>query len=361
MAATLADIFDSDALTAALDGGYVRVQRHPALPLQIFNYTEKAQYEGEWTPVTLACRGLIADAGGAIVARPMGKFFNYGQAGMPALDATEPVHVTDKADGSLGVVYPTPDGWAVATRGSFASDQALHATEILRSRYASFTPPIGLTVLVEIIYPTNRIVIDYGSLDDLVLLGAVDIATGRTFGPDAVPGWPGPVVERFDHATLADAFAAEPRNNREGFVVWFPATDIRIKIKYAEYVRLHRIVTGLNARSVWEVISTGQRLDELIEPLPDEFHGWVRLVADALTATIGERVTTIEAAYAEIIASLGPDWQRKDFAMVAARHPERSALFMRLDDRDYRPLLWHQARPEADWTPPGRVFGTEAD
>ena len=116
-----------------------------------------------------------------------------------------------------------------------------------------------LAVLVEIIYPTNRIVIDYGSLDDLVLLGAVDVATDRTFGPDAVDGWPGPIIERFDHATLADALAAEPRDNREGFVVWFPATDIRIKIKYAEYVRLHRIVTGLNARSVWEAYRPGKR------------------------------------------------------------------------------------------------------
>jgi RNA ligase len=349
----LSDIFDPNALTAAIDGGYVRVQNHPALPLQIFNYTEKAQFENVWSPVTLACRGLIASPDGAVVARPMAKFFNYGQVGMPVLDATEPVHVTDKADGSLGIIYPAPDGFAVATRGSFASDQAQHATAVLRSRYRSFTPPPGRTVLVEIIYPANRIVLDYGGLDDLVLLGSVDIATGRTVGPDSVPGWPGPVVESFDHTTLAEALAAPPRDNREGMVVWFPSSDVRVKIKYAEYVRLHRIVTGLNARSIWEIVSAGAPLTELIEALPDEFHPWVTDVAAALTASVDERAAAIEAAYADLVAGLPEDWQRKDFALAAGRHPERAALFLRLDERDYRALLWQHARPEADWTPAG--------
>src|SRR6185369_15422771 len=143
-------------------------------------------------------------------ARPFAKFFNHGQPGAPGIDLTEPVAVSDKADGSLGILYPDGAGWAVATRGSFASDQARHATALLATRYPDFTPPPGLTVLFEIIYPANRIVLDYQGLDDLVLLGAVDIATGRSFGPEAVPDWPGPVVETFGYATFAEALAAPP-------------------------------------------------------------------------------------------------------------------------------------------------------
>src|SRR5439155_17561955 len=48
---------------------------------------------------------------------------------------------------SLGILYPTPEGHAIATRGSFASEQALHATEVLREKYAAFEPPAGHTVL----------------------------------------------------------------------------------------------------------------------------------------------------------------------------------------------------------------------
>jgi len=115
----LANILDTDLLAAMLAGGYVRAQRHPELPLLIYGYTEKAQYENVWNPVTLTCRGLVVDStSGAVVARPFAKFFNHGQPGAPTFAADEPVTVTDKADGSLGVLHPVPSGWAVATRGA---------------------------------------------------------------------------------------------------------------------------------------------------------------------------------------------------------------------------------------------------
>src|SRR3954449_120205 len=275
---------DPTLLAEMVGGGYIRTQTHPSLPLLIHNYTEKAQYENVWNAATLACRGLVVSRDGRVLARPFAKFFNHGQPGAPELDLDGPVAVTDKADGSLGVLFPTPGGWAVATRGSFDSEQARHATKVWCSRYAgAFQPPAGLTLLFEIIYPGNRIVLDYGDLDDLVLLGAVEIATGRSLGPGAVAGWPGPKVESFAYATLAEALAAPPRDNREGLVVHFTGPGSRLKIKYSEYVRLHRIVTGLNARVVWEAMGNGQ-LDELLEPLPDEFHAWASDVAAGLTA-----------------------------------------------------------------------------
>ncbi|AEV88346.1 2'-5' RNA ligase [Actinoplanes sp. SE50] len=352
----LHDVFDPVTLTEAVQNGLVRTQRHPHLPLTIYNYTEACQYSGAWTPVTLACRGLIVDASGRIVARPLTKFFNHTEAQAPALDAAAPVAVTDKVDGSLGIIYHDGSGYAVATRGSFASDQAIHATTLLRTRYGSFTPPDGLTVLVEIIFPANRIVVDYQGLDDLVLLGAVEIATGRSHGPAAVPDWPGPVVETFGYATLAEALAAAPRAGREGLVVHFTEADQRVKIKYADYVRLHRLVTGLTPRSVWEILATGGDLDALLEPLPDEFHVWARGVAAELTAEVEARAAAVEAAYAGIVAALPDGWGRKEFALAAVRSPHRGELFQRLDGHDYRPGLWQRVRPSADRAAAG---GTE--
>jgi RNA ligase len=344
----LRDIFDPVELTEAVDNGLIRTQRHPHLPFLIYNYTEACQYSGAWSPVTLACRGLITDSAGRIVARGFDKFFNHTESQAPALDPTARVTVTDKADGSLGIVYHDGSGYAVATRGSFASDQALHATELLRTRYASFVPPPGLTVLVEIIYPGNRIVVDYQGLDDLVLLGAVEIATGRSHGPAAVPGWPGPVVQTFGYATLAEALAAPPRDGREGLVVHFTEADQRVKIKYADYVRLHRLVTGLTARTVWEILATGSSLDALLEPLPDEFHVWARDIATGLTAEVDARAAAVETAYAELVAGLPAGWSRKEFALAAVRSPLRGELFQRLDGHDYRPGLWQRVRPSVD-------------
>ncbi|MBO0869409.1 MAG: 2'-5' RNA ligase [Micromonosporaceae bacterium] len=358
----LDELFPAAALGRALADGYVRRQLHPTLPLAILNYTAKAAYTGAWDEVTLTCRGLVVDNDtGRVVARPFRKFFNYGQAGAPQLDLGCPATVTDKVDGSLGISYPTGDGWAVATRGSFASDQAVHASAVLRSRYAGWSPPPGFTVLFEVVYPGNRVVCDYGDLDDLVLLGAVEVATGRSYGPAAVPDWPGPVVPVLPYRSLAQALAAPPRPGAEGLVVHLATTDQRVKIKQEEYVALHRIVTGLNARAVWEHISAqttaeGQGIDHFVESLPDEFHGWVWQVVDALTGQVERRAAQIARAYRDLVCDLPEGWTRKDFALAAATDPLRWALFATLDGKDIRPALWREVKPEADWTPSGRSY-----
>jgi RNA ligase len=119
-----------------MDQGYVSRRFHPEFPeLAILNYTEKAAYEGVWNRVTLNTRGLIYDTiSDEVLARPFKKFFNYGQTGAPDIDLdARPYFVSDKFDGSLGIAYRQPDGlWAIATRGSFESEQAKHATELVR-------------------------------------------------------------------------------------------------------------------------------------------------------------------------------------------------------------------------------------
>lgn len=344
---TLTDLFPAGALDAALEAGLVRAQTHPALPLTILNYSELCAFSGIWSETTLACRGLIVHTStGEIVARPYLKFFNHGQPGAPAIPLDAAVEVTDKADGSLGIIYPTPDGYAVATRGSFASDQAVRATEILRTRYAGWAPPADHTVLVEIVYPENRIVIDYGGMADLILLGAVHVPSGRTV-PAAQVSWPGPVVESLPFATFGAALAAPARPNREGLVVHVPSTGDRVKVKYEDYLRLHKIVTGLTARTIWEALVAGGTIAEICEPLPDEFHAWAREVAAGLHAEVEDGVVRVEAAYQQIVAALPEGFSRKDFALVAARHKLRGHLFARLDGKDLRPALWQQIKPEA--------------
>jgi len=356
---TLTDLFPAGALQAALDAGHVRTQVHPELPLVIYNYTEKCTYEGAWSEITLTCRGLIAYAEtGEIVARPYRKFFNHGQAGAPTFALDEPVEVTDKADGSLGVLYPVPDGFAIATRGSFASDQAIRATALLRKRYPDWAPPAGQTVLFEIIYPENRIVVDYGGMEDLVLLGAVDTHSGVSSSPGDV-AWPGPRVETFAYATFGAALAAPARPNREGLVVHSPASGERVKIKYDDYLRLHRIVTGLTSRTIWEALVAGATVAEICEPLPDEFQAWARDVADRLHASIAAAASHVEDVFREIVAALPEGYTRKDFALVASRHELRGLLFARLDGKDIRPALWLAAKPEAGETPHGRTFDDE--
>jgi RNA ligase len=362
----LRDLFGLGELELMLQDGYVREQQHPTEGLTIFNYTEKAAYENVWNPVTLACRGLIArPATGEVVARPFTKFFNYGQVGAATIALDAPVQVTDKMDGSLGIVYPTSDGrYAVATRGSFASDQAVHATALLRSRYATWWPTPGWTALFEIVYPANRIVCDYGDTDDLVFLGAVDMLTGKVEGPGVgrFMGWRGPATTAFAAPTLSDALAIEPRPNAEGVVVRCLNTGGMIKLKQADYVALHRIVTGLSARTVWQHLVDGKSLDELIAPLPDEFHPWVQDIANGITTAVQQEAWRLEEEYTRVRDAMPDAWQagdrasRAEFAKVAAKLPDSWALFALLDGKDIRPKLLVNAKPEPYLTPSGRTY-----
>lgn len=375
MSVHLSDLLDLEALGEAVAEGYVSERTHPTEPLRILNYTARAQYDEVWTPVTLQCRGLIVDHGGNVVARPFRKFFNYGTEAAGELDLNARVTVTDKMDGSLAILYPATDGYAIATRGSFTSKQALHATDVLRARYAQFEPPAGTTVLFEVIYPANRIVCDYAGLDDLVLLGAVDIATGAVAGPDRVPDWPGPRTEVFEHRTLADALAAPPREGAEGVVIHFPERNVMVKVKQDDYVALHRIMTQTTNRTVWEflavtecaylihepkhwgtylgldparaleILAIGPNwLDRLTSNVPDEFHEWLRKTIDALTNDAAALAAEIQAEADRLRGLYAGD--RASLYAAAREHPHGGAVMLVIDGRDVTRQIWRALYPE---------------
>jgi RNA ligase len=373
--AHLSDLLDVDQLEIELQDGYVRERRHPFADLTIFNYTEKAQYERRWNDITTQCRGLIVDTpSGRVVGRPWAKFFNYGEHPEGGLSLHKAVEVTDKMDGSLGILYHDGEDFAIATRGSFTSDQAQVGTQILREQYLPrWKPNPALTYLFEVIFPENRIVLDYGDVRDLVLLGAVHIDTGVVFGPNVdnyeetdlrrfgdrepvttiTTGWPGPRTEILPASTLAEALELPNRENAEGLVVrYLDGSDTMVKIKQEDYVTLHKLVTGLNERAVWEHLSAnGGELEGLLAQVPDEFHTWVREVGgnllDAHTNLVGIAHAAYDAVRAELDEVTGSeDWSRKDFALRARELESLTPfLFQLLDGRDISPSVWKLLRP----------------
>lgn len=352
------------------EAGHVRTQTHPEDPcLQIFNYTDKAVYDRHWNNVTMNCRGLILAVHDgleySVVARPFSKFFNHGEISAPVFDLSDPVEVTDKLDGSLGILYfDINDEPAIATRGSFESDQAIHATAVLRERYYDWakTRSRDWTLLFEIVYPENRIVVDYDGMDDLVSLGAVHKLTGKTRGPLDLS--PMPYAETFPYATFADALAAPTRDGKEGMVIRKVGTEDRVKLKQEEYIRLHRIVTNLNERAVWEIVKTQNEvgLNEWIAELPDEFHSWANEVSTELFRKFLEIQGKILEDYRQVCIETNAQpggYQRKNFATFATKTLYPWAMFSELDGRDYSSKIWDMIRPEAFQTPHGRTVEDE--
>lgn len=330
-----------------LAGDYLTVRHHPFAPLAIANYTAKAAYDRVWNDTTLQCRGLIFNnETREVVARPFKKFFNWGEEG--SVVPVGPYVVREKVDGSLGILYetpPTPDAcfearFRIATRGSFESEQANHATRVLLQRYfRTFHPDPSLTYLFEIVFSKNKIVVDYGDLDDLILLDVLDTTTGEPTGDHG--GWPGPVVETHPRRSITELLA-EDRPNREGYVLYWPHEDYRLKVKHDTYKRLHRLLTGVTPKTIWEALARGESIIDEIELVPDEWHDWVR----GVEADLRRQYHEIEAAalerYQEEIRHART---RKDIAFNIEGFAYRSLVFLMLDGRDYEQQIWRLIKP----------------
>jgi RNA ligase len=347
----LDDVLDTTMLDEHIKNKYVRSQVHPDFPeLMILNYTESCTWDKAWDHVTLACRGLIVNTEtGEVLARPFTKFFNHNQEGAPVLTLETPVVVTEKMDGSMGILYKTPDGaWAIATRGSFASDQAMWATKYYNENYANkWAPDETFTYIFEIIYPENRIVVDYGDKEGLVLLGVVTKETGQTYQPYEGEhfGWPGEVVETHEFMTYGEVIASDQRANKEGFVLWRPTEDWRVKIKHDEYMVLHRFMTQINERHVWELLATKSDYVSVFAAAPDEFHQWLNDVVIRLQLEHSKIVTEANDTFSRVMSTLGSVPLRKEFADTVKDLPNKALLFKLLDNFDIDEIVWKLVRP----------------
>jgi T4 RnlA family RNA ligase len=331
--------FDPQILPTLIEQGYIARQTHPSLPLTIYNYTAKAQFDRYWVAATLHCRGLVLDAEYRPIARPLPKFFNLSEYQGTLPEGVPEIY--EKLDGSLIILFYYQGRWEVASRGSFASDQAQMARVLLADRQADLDR-LGreYTYLFEIIYPSNRIVVDYGAAQRLVLLAAVHTQTGaelalaqvdwidraQTYPATTLPEW----IKSIDETQAELA-------NQEGFILKWP-NGFRLKYKLADYVRLHRIITRVQAKDIWECLSQNQSLEQFLDSVPDEFYNWVKDTKLELEA----KYHAIEVECQQAFKDLG---ERRESAMYFQTQTYPGVLFLMLDGRDYSQVIWKLIKP----------------
>lgn len=364
---TIDDLFPAAELTAAIAAGHVTSKAHPELAISILTYTRECQYGHIWTPVTMRCRGLIFDENtGAVVALPFPKIFVTAMHGVhdfaPPLPA-EPFEIFQKADGSLIIAFHYAGRWHAASKGSFISEQAQWAQAVLDAADLSGLDP-ELTYLAEAIYPDNRIVVDYGQMEELVLLAAYRPADGteeplaevaahwKPIGP-AVRSWGlGDGVAELEELAATNTTidgATVSGTDEEGYVIRF-ASGARAKVKLSAYLTLHKLFTGTNERTIWEVLASGQDPAVLFDQVPDEFADWARAVAAGLREQHQQLIDEACDAYSGVMARLPVDPDRKTFALEAVKTAHRSALFLLHDGRDtaVNGWAWKQLKPRGD-------------
>jgi T4 RnlA family RNA ligase len=326
----------TEQLFEMIASGFIIKNKHPTEDLYIYNYTQKTQFERVWNAVTLACRGLILDENYNIIARPFAKFFNLGEYENQEIPNLK-FDVFEKMDGSLGILYFHKSQAFIASRGSFNSDQSIKANELLNSKYAPCLANLdqSKTYLFEIIYPENRIVLDYDDEEFLVLLAIIDTQTGDEFPLEDL-GFP--IVKKYDGIDDIQKLKALELTDKEGFVIQY-SNNYRLKIKFSEYLRLHRIITQVSSINIWEYLKTEQPLDEVLEKVPDEFFDWVKKTKNKL-------ISEFEAIENQCKKDFKILDTQKETALYYLTCQYPTILFSMMNNRNYKPDIWKRIRPD---------------
>ena len=358
---------NKETLDKYVEEGWLIRQSHPTLPLSIYNYSQSTQYEKHWDEVTLSCRGVITDdETGKVIIKPFPKFFNYEE--LPTNDipwlTSDYVYVQDKMDGSLGILFNYDGEWILSTRGSFTSDQAIKGLEILKAKYIldAFDP--SFAYLCEIIYPENRIVVDYGQ-EKIMFLGVV---LNRTYNwepsKDDELHWTTALavlnangVKKSDIVKTTQVFDLGPelystlkalnKANEEGYVLRFFPSNLRVKIKFEDYCTLHRILTNVSSYDIWEnLMKFGKLPEQMLNDVPDEFYDWVH----ATQTKINEDFHRMMVYHMATVSSILRDGMltQKELAerFLALTGVNHAVLFGIASGKDVSEKVWKMVKPE---------------
>lgn len=322
-----------------IDDGIISERKHEQFPIAIYNYTQKCQFGRLWDETTLQCRGLILNTEtGEIIARPFKKFFNYEECQVLGIEIPNEIpNVYTKVDGSLGILYWFNNEPYIATRGSFYSDQAIWATNFInRPDIRNWLDKLdkNYTHLFEIVYKDNQIVIKY-DFEGLIHLASIEIKSGKSIPPDSdfpiVQSIPFTNIEHLSNLNI---------DNQEGFVLHYPTSDFRCKIKFENYKKLHKILTGLSEIGVWEMLKAGE--NPISENIPDEMFSWVEDIVN----NINSKYSDIETS-SKYVFNLVKDLEtRKEKAIQIMQYKEiAGVVFAMLDGKDYKEIIFKMIRP----------------
>lgn len=281
--------------------------------LILFDYSLLTTFEMDWDEISLNARGIVFEkATGKLVARGFGKFFNWeefqGDSKLLSIlpqsflpNYTGKYRVLEKLDGSCAICYTYMKDWNINTRGSFESEQAIWAKKWFDKNIDASHMNKDFTYVFEIIYPDNRIVVDYGNKEMLSLTAIIDTETGYELPYDVMKNTAErigcEIADIYEFDKFEDIFTSRDglTMNEEGYVVTFD-NGFKFKLKGEEYSKVHKLLCSLTPLHFWRAIdlNTFKIPKEFLVVLPEEFketvdtlqHTTERLHADAFDKAV---------------------------------------------------------------------------
>lgn len=348
---------NKELLQKLMDEGYVKRQSHQTLPLFIYKYTKAAQYEQKWSeyPSLKKLRGYITDHEGSFVAKGFSKFFNMEEPESQEIVEITTQNITDtiikkKYDGSLIIIFYYGGKWHTATNGSFHSDQSIEANKILHSQFDVTKFNTNYTYLAEYIGPSNRIVVNYEK-DTLMFIGANYKGRRISFQKELFvlknAGIPQENIFeyfRFDGNRLS-FLKNKNIENEEGYVA---SNEFGcFKIKFDDYIRLHKMMTQLRTVDVWESVSNSEPISKILENVPDEYFNRIKKYERELCLGY----ITLSNQLLETFKVLKENSNdRKSFALLVQKEPKeyRGIYFKLYQNQDISESIWKLLKPKSE-------------
>lgn len=230
-------------------------EQHPSADLFLYGYLSIfSDAKRIWDDVNVHCRGLIVDSSGKVIEHPFVKFWMFKQY-LSAKDVLMnenkifripdcPFRILEKIDGTMVMLYWVEDKPYLATQRSFTNPKAKKATEILYKKYGHTFSKFNrnYTYVFEAVYPEIKVLIDYGNLSDLFLIGIVDKKNGQLLPLEDI-GFPmaHDYSLEYGHFHNFNDLMALDLPNKEGFVIQYENGAL-IKVKFPWYLQAHRIL-----------------------------------------------------------------------------------------------------------------------
>jgi RNA ligase len=185
-------------------------------------------------------------------------------------------------------------------------------------------------------------------MDDLVLLAVLtnDTQEESSILRDLWVEKGGIAATEYDFKRFEDVLEVQAED-AEGFVVKFD-NGIRVKVKFDEYLRLHRLLTNTTSRTIWENLRNHVQMQDMLEVIPDEFYQWVTQVEDDL---LTQYRAIEEEAENMVCACAAMGWipnNRKAIAQHFEPSPVRGIMFSMIDGKEYEDTIWKMIKPKAD-------------
>jgi hypothetical protein len=362
------------------------------------------QIESKPGPLTNECRGLILSVNPAtpinsadqvvgktlVLARPMNRFFNYGDSNAHEINFADPqLTYFEKLDGTLCILYwnPWENKWNVATRSVPTANmpidgfgehtfrtlfekalfETLVANGVLKSRSVGYSTQNNFdfytsqldkhaTYCFELTTPLNRVVVEYKEFR-VHVLAILDTHSGQ----EAWPGYPVPTElhgvpwcpahQIQGIKDLLDFVSSKNPLEHEGVVVR-DKNGNRVKVKNAAYLAYNRAknILANSPRALMELILL-EKIDDVAPLLTPQLQEYAAKMANSLKNMI--QCTNATYTICEETAAAHKDNPRKYFAIqVQALKGWMSPLMNRYTGKcaDTKDYIMKQRLPDNTWS-----------